>query len=68
MGSAGQPAESNVDSGTGADASSDDEAAALDYSDMPTYLAEEQRAQLLLNRFAHSAGPRGLVSAVCPRA
>eukprot|EP00959_Pyramimonas_sp_CCMP1952_P448691 9395522-Pyramimonas_sp.AAC.1 len=45
MGSAGQPAESDFDSGTDTDASSDDEATALDYSDMPTYLTEEQRAQ-----------------------
>eukprot|EP00959_Pyramimonas_sp_CCMP1952_P101084 2114556-Pyramimonas_sp.AAC.1 len=48
MGSAGQPAESDFDSGTDTDASSDDEASALDCSDMPTYLTEEQRAQWLL--------------------
>eukprot|EP00959_Pyramimonas_sp_CCMP1952_P324772 6798074-Pyramimonas_sp.AAC.1 len=48
MGSAGQPAESDFDSGSDADTSSDDEATALDYSDMPTYLTEEQQAQLLL--------------------
>eukprot|EP00959_Pyramimonas_sp_CCMP1952_P416108 8718106-Pyramimonas_sp.AAC.1 len=47
MGSAGQPAESDFDSGTDADASSDDETTALDYSDMPTYLTEEQQAQWL---------------------
>eukprot|EP00959_Pyramimonas_sp_CCMP1952_P097014 2027873-Pyramimonas_sp.AAC.1 len=47
MGSAGQPAESDFDSGTGTDTSSDDEATALDYSDMPTYLTEEQQAQWL---------------------
>eukprot|EP00959_Pyramimonas_sp_CCMP1952_P422705 8854928-Pyramimonas_sp.AAC.1 len=35
VGSAGQPAESDLDSGTDADASSDGEAAALDYGDMP---------------------------------
>eukprot|EP00959_Pyramimonas_sp_CCMP1952_P263751 5515891-Pyramimonas_sp.AAC.1 len=45
MGSAGQPAESDFDSGADTDASSDDEATALDYSDMPTYLTEEQEAQ-----------------------
>eukprot|EP00959_Pyramimonas_sp_CCMP1952_P200829 4200511-Pyramimonas_sp.AAC.1 len=45
MGSAGQPAESDVDSGADADASSDDEAAALEYSDKPTYTTEEQQAQ-----------------------
>eukprot|EP00959_Pyramimonas_sp_CCMP1952_P156568 3274379-Pyramimonas_sp.AAC.1 len=45
VGSAGQPAESDFDSGTDAGASSDDEATALDYSDMPTYLTEEQQAQ-----------------------
>eukprot|EP00959_Pyramimonas_sp_CCMP1952_P318197 6658575-Pyramimonas_sp.AAC.1 len=45
MGSAGQLAESDFDSGADTDASSDDEAAALDYSDMPTYLTEEQQAQ-----------------------
>eukprot|EP00959_Pyramimonas_sp_CCMP1952_P000594 11252-Pyramimonas_sp.AAC.1 len=33
LGSAGQPAESDFDSGTDTNASSDDEAAALDYSD-----------------------------------
>eukprot|EP00959_Pyramimonas_sp_CCMP1952_P217626 4551662-Pyramimonas_sp.AAC.1 len=44
-GSAGRPAESDLDSVTDADASSDDEATALDYSDMPAYLAEEQQAQ-----------------------
>eukprot|EP00959_Pyramimonas_sp_CCMP1952_P274529 5738924-Pyramimonas_sp.AAC.1 len=32
LGSAGQPAESDFDSGTDADTSSDDEATALDYS------------------------------------
>eukprot|EP00959_Pyramimonas_sp_CCMP1952_P020342 429272-Pyramimonas_sp.AAC.2 len=47
MGSAGQPAESDFDSGTDADASSVDEATALEYSGMPTYLTEEQRAQWL---------------------
>eukprot|EP00959_Pyramimonas_sp_CCMP1952_P342103 7166952-Pyramimonas_sp.AAC.1 len=47
MGSAGQPAESDFDSGADADASSDDEAAALDCSDMPRYLAGEQQAQWL---------------------
>eukprot|EP00959_Pyramimonas_sp_CCMP1952_P251984 5265117-Pyramimonas_sp.AAC.1 len=47
MGSAGRPAESDFGSGTDADASSDDEATALNYSDMPTYLAEEQQAQWL---------------------
>eukprot|EP00959_Pyramimonas_sp_CCMP1952_P013531 285574-Pyramimonas_sp.AAC.1 len=47
MGSAGQPAESDFDSGPDADASSDDEATALDYSDMPTYFTEEQQAQWL---------------------
>eukprot|EP00959_Pyramimonas_sp_CCMP1952_P414968 8694715-Pyramimonas_sp.AAC.1 len=45
MGSAGQPAASDLDSGTDADASSDDEAAALDCSDMPTCPTKEQRAQ-----------------------
>eukprot|EP00959_Pyramimonas_sp_CCMP1952_P086266 1804401-Pyramimonas_sp.AAC.1 len=45
MGSSGQPSEFDFDSGIDADASSDDEARALDYSDMPTYRAEEQRAQ-----------------------
>eukprot|EP00959_Pyramimonas_sp_CCMP1952_P180957 3784110-Pyramimonas_sp.AAC.1 len=45
MGSAGQPAESDFDVGTGADASSDDGATALDYSDIPTHLTEEQQAQ-----------------------
>eukprot|EP00959_Pyramimonas_sp_CCMP1952_P169340 3537546-Pyramimonas_sp.AAC.1 len=45
MGSAGQPAESDFDSGTDTDASSDDVTATLDYSDMPTYLTEEQQAQ-----------------------
>ncbi len=43
MGSAGQPAESDFDSGTDADASSDDEATALDCSDMPTYLTESSK-------------------------
>eukprot|EP00959_Pyramimonas_sp_CCMP1952_P363919 7620482-Pyramimonas_sp.AAC.1 len=47
MGSAGQPAESDLDSGTDADASSDDEATSLDYFDMLTYLTEEQQAQWL---------------------
>eukprot|EP00959_Pyramimonas_sp_CCMP1952_P368699 7723003-Pyramimonas_sp.AAC.2 len=47
MGSVGQPTESDFDSGTDADTSSDDEATALDYSDMPTYLTEEQQAQCL---------------------
>eukprot|EP00959_Pyramimonas_sp_CCMP1952_P318188 6658350-Pyramimonas_sp.AAC.1 len=47
MGSAGQPAESDFESGTGADASSDDEATALDNSDMPTCLPGEQQAQWL---------------------
>eukprot|EP00959_Pyramimonas_sp_CCMP1952_P062037 1296411-Pyramimonas_sp.AAC.1 len=47
MGSAGQPAESDIDSGIGADASSDDEATAFDCPDTPIYLAEEQQAQLL---------------------
>eukprot|EP00959_Pyramimonas_sp_CCMP1952_P088974 1861704-Pyramimonas_sp.AAC.1 len=47
MGSAGQPAESDFDSGTDADASSDGESTALDYSRMPTYLTEEQQAQWL---------------------
>eukprot|EP00959_Pyramimonas_sp_CCMP1952_P325698 6816935-Pyramimonas_sp.AAC.1 len=47
MGSAGQPAESDFDSGTDADSSCDDEATALGYSDMPTYLTEEQQAQWL---------------------
>eukprot|EP00959_Pyramimonas_sp_CCMP1952_P166794 3485987-Pyramimonas_sp.AAC.1 len=37
MGLAGQPAESDFDSGTDTDASSEYEATALDYSDMPTY-------------------------------
>eukprot|EP00959_Pyramimonas_sp_CCMP1952_P276907 5788408-Pyramimonas_sp.AAC.1 len=45
MCSAGQLAESDFNSGTDADASSGDEAAALDYSDMPTYLTDEQQAQ-----------------------
>eukprot|EP00959_Pyramimonas_sp_CCMP1952_P281781 5889670-Pyramimonas_sp.AAC.1 len=44
IGSAGQPAESDFDPGTDTDASSDDETTALDYSDMPTYLTEEQQA------------------------
>eukprot|EP00959_Pyramimonas_sp_CCMP1952_P189092 3955172-Pyramimonas_sp.AAC.1 len=48
MGSAGQLTESDFDSGTDAHASADDEATALDYSDMPTYFTEEQRAQWLL--------------------
>eukprot|EP00959_Pyramimonas_sp_CCMP1952_P273860 5724300-Pyramimonas_sp.AAC.1 len=43
MGSAGQPAESDFDSGADADASSGDEATALDYSDTPAYLTEEQQ-------------------------
>eukprot|EP00959_Pyramimonas_sp_CCMP1952_P379359 7946512-Pyramimonas_sp.AAC.1 len=47
MGSAGQPAETDFDPGTDTDASSDEEAAALDCSDMPTYLAEEQQEQRL---------------------
>eukprot|EP00959_Pyramimonas_sp_CCMP1952_P464764 9487165-Pyramimonas_sp.AAC.1 len=47
MGSAGQPAESDFDSSTDKDTSSDDEAIALDYSDMPTYLTEEQQARLI---------------------
>eukprot|EP00959_Pyramimonas_sp_CCMP1952_P147951 3096275-Pyramimonas_sp.AAC.1 len=47
MGSAGQPAESDFDSGTDTDASSGDDATALDYSDMPAYLTEEQQAQWL---------------------
>eukprot|EP00959_Pyramimonas_sp_CCMP1952_P172068 3595333-Pyramimonas_sp.AAC.1 len=47
MGSAGQPAESDFDSDADADASSDDEATALDCSDMPTCHAEEQQAQWL---------------------
>eukprot|EP00959_Pyramimonas_sp_CCMP1952_P268974 5623974-Pyramimonas_sp.AAC.1 len=47
MGSAGQPAESDLDSGTDTDTPSDDEATALDYSDMPTYFTEEQQAQWL---------------------
>eukprot|EP00959_Pyramimonas_sp_CCMP1952_P393550 8246167-Pyramimonas_sp.AAC.1 len=47
MGSAGQPAESDFDSGTDTDTSSDDEVTASDYSDMPTYLTEEQLAQWL---------------------
>eukprot|EP00959_Pyramimonas_sp_CCMP1952_P396201 8301533-Pyramimonas_sp.AAC.1 len=46
-GSTGQSAESDFVSGTDADASSDDEANALDYSDMPAYLTEEQHAQWL---------------------
>eukprot|EP00959_Pyramimonas_sp_CCMP1952_P020036 423059-Pyramimonas_sp.AAC.1 len=45
MGSAGQPAESDFDSSTDADASSDGEVTALDYSDMPACYAEEQQAQ-----------------------
>eukprot|EP00959_Pyramimonas_sp_CCMP1952_P136199 2849544-Pyramimonas_sp.AAC.1 len=45
MGSAGQPAGSDFDSGTDAYASSDDEATSLDCSDMPAYLTEEQQAQ-----------------------
>eukprot|EP00959_Pyramimonas_sp_CCMP1952_P415735 8710935-Pyramimonas_sp.AAC.1 len=40
MGPAGQPAESDFDSGTDTDASSDDEVAALDYSDMPAQQAQ----------------------------
>eukprot|EP00959_Pyramimonas_sp_CCMP1952_P249766 5221543-Pyramimonas_sp.AAC.1 len=56
MGSAGQPAESDLDSGTDADASSDDEATAFDYSDMPTYLTEEQQAQWLF--FGHQKHKR----------
>eukprot|EP00959_Pyramimonas_sp_CCMP1952_P248674 5198131-Pyramimonas_sp.AAC.1 len=48
MGSAGQPAESDFDSGTDTDTSSDDEATALDYSDTPTYLTEGQQAQWFL--------------------
>eukprot|EP00959_Pyramimonas_sp_CCMP1952_P140249 2934611-Pyramimonas_sp.AAC.1 len=48
MGSAGQPAESDFDSGTDTDASSDDEATALDYFDMPTLFTEKQQAQWLL--------------------
>eukprot|EP00959_Pyramimonas_sp_CCMP1952_P167906 3508840-Pyramimonas_sp.AAC.1 len=47
MVSAGQPAESDFDSGTDTDASLDDEATAFDYSDMPTYLTEEQQEQWL---------------------
>eukprot|EP00959_Pyramimonas_sp_CCMP1952_P353815 7413028-Pyramimonas_sp.AAC.1 len=47
MGSAGQPAESDLDSGTDADAPSADETTTLDYSDMPTYLTKEQQAQCL---------------------
>eukprot|EP00959_Pyramimonas_sp_CCMP1952_P301305 6304085-Pyramimonas_sp.AAC.1 len=47
MGSAGQPAESDFDSGADTDTYSDDEATALDNSDMPTYLTEEQQAQWL---------------------
>eukprot|EP00959_Pyramimonas_sp_CCMP1952_P321826 6734307-Pyramimonas_sp.AAC.1 len=46
MGSAGQPAESDFNSGTDADAFVD-EATALDYSDMPAYLTGEQQAQWL---------------------
>eukprot|EP00959_Pyramimonas_sp_CCMP1952_P125295 2619748-Pyramimonas_sp.AAC.1 len=42
-----QPAESDFDSGTDTDTSSDDEATALDYSEMSTYLTEEQQAQWL---------------------
>eukprot|EP00959_Pyramimonas_sp_CCMP1952_P210286 4400663-Pyramimonas_sp.AAC.1 len=45
MGSARQPAESDFDSGADADAVSDDSATALDYSDMLTYLTEEQQVQ-----------------------
>eukprot|EP00959_Pyramimonas_sp_CCMP1952_P303369 6348672-Pyramimonas_sp.AAC.1 len=44
-GPAGQPAESVFDPSADADASSGDEATALDYSDVPTYLSEEHRAQ-----------------------
>eukprot|EP00959_Pyramimonas_sp_CCMP1952_P406688 8523763-Pyramimonas_sp.AAC.1 len=47
MSSAGQPAESDFDSGTDADASSNDEATARGYFDMPTYLTEEQQARWL---------------------
>eukprot|EP00959_Pyramimonas_sp_CCMP1952_P073841 1543330-Pyramimonas_sp.AAC.1 len=47
VGSTGQPAESHFDSGTDTDTSSDDETNALDYSDMPAYLTEEQQAQWL---------------------
>eukprot|EP00959_Pyramimonas_sp_CCMP1952_P126173 2638388-Pyramimonas_sp.AAC.1 len=47
VGSTGRPAESDFDYGTDADASSDDEANALDYSDMPVYFTEEQQAQWL---------------------
>eukprot|EP00959_Pyramimonas_sp_CCMP1952_P300041 6275566-Pyramimonas_sp.AAC.1 len=47
MGSAGQPAESGFDSGTGTDTSSDDEATGLGSSDMLTYLTAEEQAQWL---------------------
>eukprot|EP00959_Pyramimonas_sp_CCMP1952_P369536 7740321-Pyramimonas_sp.AAC.1 len=47
VGSTGQSAGSDFDSGTGADTSPDDETNALDYTDMPTYLTEERQAQWL---------------------
>eukprot|EP00959_Pyramimonas_sp_CCMP1952_P078723 1645762-Pyramimonas_sp.AAC.1 len=47
MGSAGQPAESDLDSSTDADASSEGETTTLGYFDTPTYLTEEQQAQWL---------------------
>eukprot|EP00959_Pyramimonas_sp_CCMP1952_P112007 2342553-Pyramimonas_sp.AAC.1 len=47
MGSGGLPAESDLDTGADADASSGDETTALDYSDMPTCRIEEQQAQWL---------------------
>eukprot|EP00959_Pyramimonas_sp_CCMP1952_P007305 153112-Pyramimonas_sp.AAC.1 len=53
VGSAGLPAESDFDSGTDADTSSDGEAAALDYSDVPTYLTEEQAQWLFLGHQKH---------------
>eukprot|EP00959_Pyramimonas_sp_CCMP1952_P166460 3479382-Pyramimonas_sp.AAC.1 len=55
MGSAGQPAESDFDSSTDADTSSDDESTALDYSDMPTYLTEEQQAYWLFSGYQNTS-------------